>query len=222
MQNSDCSACIHVHLYILFITHTWLVAGTKQLFWNHSGEGWPALLWLCPLTEGGIFRVFHSDPSQQFSGSGLWEDKICYLRCEQHQIFHFSEYTTLKYLCIWILRNIVDSRVELVCWSDCSYAYFICYIFQVIARELRTNPKRSSSVKMTVNILDVNDNQPQFGNSSYSARIAENAPTGTTFTRLQVRPSSDSIYLSWVLLTFEIYANVLIDLHPKVLLKNLS
>ena len=110
------------------------------------------------------------------------------------------------------MRNIVDFRVELNHWSDCSYGYFICYIFQVIARELRTNPKRSSSVKMTVNILDVNDNQPQFGNSSYSAQIAENAPTGTTFTRLQVRPSSDSIYLSRVLLTFEICANVFSDI----------
>lgn len=66
--------------------------------------------------------------------------------------------------------------------------YFLCLLFdQVIARELRTNPKRSSSVKMTVHILDVNDNQPQFENTSYSAQIAENSPTGTTFTRLQVR-----------------------------------
>lgn len=40
---------------------------------------------------------------------------------------------------------------------------------------------------MTVHILDVNDNQPQFENSSYSAQIAENSPTGTTFIQLQVR-----------------------------------
>ncbi|XP_078320025.1 cadherin-23-like isoform X2 [Crassostrea virginica] len=66
--------------------------------------------------------------------------------------------------------------------------------FDVIARELRTNPKRSSSVKMTVNILDVNDNQPQFGNSSYSARIAENAPTGTTFTRLQATDLDSGVF----------------------------
>lgn len=40
---------------------------------------------------------------------------------------------------------------------------------------------------MMVHILDVNDNQPQFENTSYSAQIAENSPTGTTFTQLQVR-----------------------------------
>lgn len=66
--------------------------------------------------------------------------------------------------------------------------------FDVIARELRTNPKRSSSVKMTVHILDVNDNQPQFENSSYSAQIAENSPTGTTFIQLQATDLDSGVF----------------------------
>lgn len=66
--------------------------------------------------------------------------------------------------------------------------------FDVIARELRTNPKRSSSVKMMVHILDVNDNQPQFENTSYSAQIAENSPTGTTFTRLQATDLDSGVF----------------------------
>ncbi|XP_061191904.1 cadherin-23-like isoform X2 [Saccostrea echinata] len=66
--------------------------------------------------------------------------------------------------------------------------------FDVIARELKTNPRRSSSVKMTVHILDVNDNQPQFENSSYSAEIPENSPPGTTFKTLKATDQDSGVF----------------------------
>lgn len=92
--------------------------------------------------------------------------------------------------CLLIIPKLISTFTVLAdnTLSEYIASIFLCLLFdQVIARELRTNPKRSSSVKMTVHILDVNDNQPQFENTSYSAQIAENSPTGTTFTRLQVR-----------------------------------
>ncbi|XP_067288977.1 protocadherin gamma-A6-like isoform X13 [Pseudorasbora parva] len=44
------------------------------------------------------------------------------------------------------------------------------------------NPQRSGNVKISVNVLDVNDNAPVFNQSVYRATVAENVPKGTYIT----------------------------------------
>ncbi|XP_030224426.1 protocadherin alpha-2 isoform X12 [Gadus morhua] len=41
-------------------------------------------------------------------------------------------------------------------------------------------PSRSGSLKIIVNVIDVNDNNPVFSESLYKARVTENAPLGTS------------------------------------------
>ncbi|XP_067288978.1 protocadherin gamma-A6-like isoform X14 [Pseudorasbora parva] len=44
------------------------------------------------------------------------------------------------------------------------------------------NPQRSGNVKISVNVLDANDNAPVFNQSVYRATVAENVPKGTYIT----------------------------------------
>ena len=53
------------------------------------------------------------------------------------------------------------------------------YILQVIARESNTVEQRSGQARIIVNILDVNDNLPQFNPPNYERSILETAPGGT-------------------------------------------
>ena len=47
---------------------------------------------------------------------------------------------------------------------------------------------------MTVTVLDVNDNAPQFGSSSYEGRVSENQPTGTTVSLVSSTDNSLSCF----------------------------
>lgn len=58
------------------------------------------------------------------------------------------------------------------------------YTLQVSARD-RGDPPKSSSTKVTVVVLDENDNSPIFDPRQYSATVAENASIGASV--LQVR-----------------------------------
>lgn len=51
---------------------------------------------------------------------------------------------------------------------------------QVVAEEVHTNPKLSSTATVTVSITDANDNSPTFSNPTYTAVVLETAPPGTT------------------------------------------
>jgi hypothetical protein len=53
------------------------------------------------------------------------------------------------------------------------------YILQVIARESNIPEQRSGQARIIVNILDVNDNLPQFNPPNYDTSILETAPGGT-------------------------------------------
>ncbi|XP_063893828.1 cadherin-87A [Helicoverpa armigera] len=53
------------------------------------------------------------------------------------------------------------------------------FILEVIAEELHTSPRLSSKASVTISLLDVNDNAPQFPDEPYSATVAEAAPAGT-------------------------------------------
>ncbi|KAK3090257.1 hypothetical protein FSP39_010440 [Pinctada imbricata] len=56
--------------------------------------------------------------------------------------------------------------------------------FQIVAREIGTSERRSSTATITVFIEDMNDNQPEFDQTSYLAYIAENVSPGANVTRV--------------------------------------
>ena len=45
----------------------------------------------------------------------------------------------------------------------------------MIAEELETNPKLSSTATVTVGIIDANDNAPSFASPTYTALVSETA-----------------------------------------------
>ncbi|KAL3875780.1 hypothetical protein ACJMK2_033697 [Sinanodonta woodiana] len=57
--------------------------------------------------------------------------------------------------------------------------------FQIIAREMDTAEHRSSSATITVQILNVNDNEPIFHSDSFNCTVKENSQNGTHAIRMQ-------------------------------------
>lgn len=53
------------------------------------------------------------------------------------------------------------------------------YKLKVIAEELYTTPRLSSTATVTVTVTDVNDNAPAFKHVTYSAVVSEQATPGT-------------------------------------------
>ena len=70
------------------------------------------------------------------------------------------------------------------------------YTLQVSARD-RGDPPKSSSARVTVVVLDENDNSPNFDPRQYSATVAENASIGASV--LQVRIQIYTILMSMLL-----------------------
>nr|QTE34337.1 cadherin [Galleria mellonella] len=52
------------------------------------------------------------------------------------------------------------------------------FILEVIAEELHTSPRLSSKASVTISLVDVNDNAPEFADEPYLATLAEAAPPG--------------------------------------------
>ena len=61
---------------------------------------------------------------------------------------------------------------------------------QVTARETDTSDHFSDTVSVTLNIIDVNDNDPKFTEKNYSVSVPENSKRGTNITRIQVRQAN--------------------------------
>ncbi|XP_055876010.1 cadherin-23-like isoform X3 [Biomphalaria glabrata] len=67
-------------------------------------------------------------------------------------------------------------------------------IFQVVAREVNTAEKRSSTTTVTVNIEDMNDNAPAFSQSSYILSVYENTPIDTSIQTFNATDLDSGIY----------------------------
>ena len=61
---------------------------------------------------------------------------------------------------------------------------------QVTARETDTSDHFSDTVSVTLNIIDVNDNDPKFTETNYSVSVPENSVQGTSITQIQVRQAN--------------------------------
>ncbi|XP_078248615.1 protocadherin beta-16 isoform X2 [Pogona vitticeps] len=48
-------------------------------------------------------------------------------------------------------------------------------------------PRRTGTVQIKVNVLDINDNSPQFTQSEYKAKLKENSPQGTLVSKVEAR-----------------------------------
>ncbi|KYN32871.1 Cadherin-87A, partial [Trachymyrmex septentrionalis] len=53
------------------------------------------------------------------------------------------------------------------------------FIILVVAEEVHTNPKLSSTATVTISITDANDNAPSFGSPTYTATVSETAAPGS-------------------------------------------
>ena len=62
-------------------------------------------------------------------------------------------------------------------------------IFQITAREDLTNPQLSGNTTVVINVLDVNDMDPQFSAQDKNVSIFEDAPGGTVVIDLDVSSS---------------------------------
>lgn len=61
------------------------------------------------------------------------------------------------------------------------------FIILVVAEEVYTNPKLSSTATVTVSITDANDNPPTFDSESYTATVSETASPGTLVTTITAK-----------------------------------
>ncbi|KAG8435004.1 hypothetical protein GDO86_013096 [Hymenochirus boettgeri] len=59
------------------------------------------------------------------------------------------------------------------------YEKFHMLTFKLLAIEVNTPEKFSSTADITINLLDINDNVPRFSSEYYIARIPENSPGGS-------------------------------------------
>ncbi|CAH2085946.1 unnamed protein product [Euphydryas editha] len=59
------------------------------------------------------------------------------------------------------------------------------FILEVIAEEVHTSPRLSSKASVTVSLVDVNDNAPQFAEEPYSVAVPEAAPPGARVAALR-------------------------------------
>ncbi|XP_078247856.1 protocadherin beta-16-like [Pogona vitticeps] len=48
-------------------------------------------------------------------------------------------------------------------------------------------PRRTGTVQIKVNVLDINDNSPQFTQSEYKVKLKENSPQGTLVSKVEAR-----------------------------------
>nr|XP_034314660.1 cadherin-87A isoform X2 [Crassostrea gigas] len=68
------------------------------------------------------------------------------------------------------------------------------YVMKVVALETQTEtPQQSGTATVTVNILDVNDNLPQFTQPNFEESILETAPGGTSVTKIQATDPDSGI-----------------------------
>ncbi|XP_066480602.1 protocadherin beta-16-like [Tiliqua scincoides] len=63
-------------------------------------------------------------------------------------------------------------------------------------------PQKTGTVQINVNILDINDNFPQFIQSEYKVRLRENSPRGTLVSKVEAR---DSDFGSNALITYSFH-----------------
>lgn len=61
------------------------------------------------------------------------------------------------------------------------------FIILVIAKEVHTNPKLSSTATVTVSIIDANDNAPSFASPTYTALVSETAPPGSSIATITAK-----------------------------------
>lgn len=61
------------------------------------------------------------------------------------------------------------------------------FIVLVVAEEVYTNPRLSSTATVTVTITDANDNAPTFDNEVYTATVSETASPGTLVTTITAK-----------------------------------
>ncbi|KAB0801704.1 hypothetical protein PPYR_03890 [Photinus pyralis] len=66
------------------------------------------------------------------------------------------------------------------------------FIVLVIAREIYTDPKLSSTATITITVTDANDNSPTFEQKSYSAIVSEVASSGTVVTTILAKDRDSS------------------------------
>ncbi|XP_046351403.2 cadherin-23-like isoform X2 [Haliotis rufescens] len=67
-------------------------------------------------------------------------------------------------------------------------------VFEVVAKEMDTEERRSSTATVTVNIEDMNDNAPVFANDTYLVTLKENTPIETSVALINATDEDSGIF----------------------------
>ena len=68
------------------------------------------------------------------------------------------------------------------------------YYFKVVAREVDTSERWSSTATVTLHIIDINDNIPVFNQQNYFFSVAENSPNGYIVGQISVSLNSNTCH----------------------------
>jgi hypothetical protein len=74
----------------------------------------------------------------------------------------------------------------LAVWPPIQTSPRFCFLPQLLAIEVNTPEKFSSTADIVIQLLDTNDNVPKFTSHYYIARIPENAPGGSNVVTVTV------------------------------------
>lgn len=66
------------------------------------------------------------------------------------------------------------------------------YTLDIKAKDLG-NPSRSSTVKVTVKVIDKNDNEPQFDENQYSFEVKEDAAVGAEIDQISASDADEGL-----------------------------
>lgn len=66
------------------------------------------------------------------------------------------------------------------------------YTLDIRAKDLG-NPSRSSTVEVTVKVIDKNDNEPKFGENQYSFEVKEDASVGSKIDQVSASDADEGL-----------------------------
>ena len=113
---------------------------------------------------------------------------------------HFLTYKVILYYQSWLKLDKINTYAHIYQQIEAIYHLYLLYIalfhilnlsiFQLLAVEIDTPERFSSTADIIIHLLDTNDNAPKFSSDYYIARIPENSPGGSNVVSVTVSESS--------------------------------
>lgn len=129
-----------------------------------------------PITSRNDMFVYDLDNGENANFNIALVDPFNMFDVEPKQVSGFA-LVTLK-----LAKSYNNNRTRLFDYENPNERSFI---IQLIATETNTAERFTSKAQVTINVLDVNDNAPEFKEPAYHANIREDAPDGKTVVLVQ-------------------------------------